>query len=373
MAMVVPSLSFANNSATLSMEIKKPIRITKKLNNIRKFEILEIQNDKAIKSVAWVKLTSGEILPLHLSNQLARDEHNLSELINFIQNNLTTILKNLQVTKSLNTSILSKGLADFFQNDVSISEINQNTLNIIDSLINLDLIKNQVNISGLIKDYAATTNVQMDVIMSQVNSMKQLMFELGQVGATTSSSGSGQSNYSYSSTSTMVGGYGFSSTTVNYEVDGGPTSGDSYTKTVDAETGMTDGWVKTGDQDIDNDGTPNSQDRDMDGDGVLNGSDKDKDGDGVPNDKDASPEDSTKSITPESEGGVMFFNDVSELMHAYIYDLNSFYGSRLMIQNFYNFILGNKNSYDYSLTTISNYNIRKSNTYFQNTFILFLK
>ena len=87
-------------------------------------------------------------------------------------------------------------------------------------------------------------------------------------------------------------------TTYTYSIDGESTSGDEYIYYED-----TNEWVKTHDRDSDNDGIKNSDDNDIDGDGIPNGSDNDRDGDGVSNADDDYPNDSSKSITAESEAG----------------------------------------------------------------------
>ena len=87
-------------------------------------------------------------------------------------------------------------------------------------------------------------------------------------------------------------------TSYTYSIDGESTSGDEYIYYED-----TNEWVKTHDRDSDNDGIKNSDDNDIDGDGIPNGSDNDRDGDGVSNADDDYPNDSSKSITAESEAG----------------------------------------------------------------------
>ena len=88
-------------------------------------------------------------------------------------------------------------------------------------------------------------------------------------------------------------------TTYTWDVESGsPTSGDEYIFYPD-----TNEWVKTRDRDSDNDGIKNSDDNDIDGDEIPNGEDDDRDGDGVDNDDDDYPNDSSRSITAESEAG----------------------------------------------------------------------
>jgi hypothetical protein len=62
-------------------------------------------------------------------------------------------------------------------------------------------------------------------------------------------------------------------------------------------------------RDDDGDGIANGVDPDMDGDGIPNSEDDDIDGDGTPNDEDDYPRNKKKSITAESEGGVLMLTD----------------------------------------------------------------